>query len=795
MGPTIHQGHSTTSVSSPHKQARIRATFHKGVEELHLQWAVDALLILLHASLVIFLAGLVVFSFGSDHTVCKVVVSWVGLCTLIYAGFTLLPFFRHESPYYTPLSRPLWLLYTGILSLIVRILRWCTAFNYFSEQTWDRFGYLKDHYGRQFLHRIEGAAEESAQKLSSEIDSRILLWALQSLNEDHNVQRFFESIPDFRNSKVLDEFRAAFETSNGEKMTDALIGLMDRTLSSDLTKEGWIKNCIGALAELSLPINWRTLERVLYNDWDGLLDSVELGLLLRNARYNDPFAEYYSQCVVSVIITRVKERDDRWFELATGQLHISKSTLESYLAHGDSMLLANCIFICRRTLNAYSKHRWRDVYSRSKTLELVSRFNVQDTLPNLRHEFCDMWNELVRNTGDQRSRNLSIYILKHIRNVYFELHRDTIAVPIAFTDKTLDDDIVLLFPSSYPSCEISRHHPNPNSAKADDVSIKRSEVSLSVITASYSDSMLNSSAKDPSPNDVFPVPQNSTPVATPSHTQATPTNSGSQRLPPGFPSPKPFSVIQGNASTHATPFSPNVTPHFTYTAPSPPSNSLRIRDHRTEAASNTSDATPGATTRAVYTPSNVGHTGIFSAVMQSVDDVPAVSQQSISITPPPRAVLRKDDRRLSGLLLDDKRGTTLASASSTASSIPDASGAVSASPHSLTATPPSSGSVASRDSTDLRIVPTHVVPDTPSPSLPIPVPGNTIPAYSRSDHIPSGTRSFATNNSTSVLSQQQQSAPLVRIPATAPDLSQPLRDTGPSPEDTSHPFTYCGFLA
>ncbi|KAI9431033.1 hypothetical protein BJY52DRAFT_1181759, partial [Lactarius psammicola] len=92
------------SASSPHQRARIRAFFGKGVEDLHLQWAIEAFPVLLHASLVLFLAGLLVFTIGSNHTVFKVVVSWVGLCTLIYACFTLFPIFRHESPYYTPLS-------------------------------------------------------------------------------------------------------------------------------------------------------------------------------------------------------------------------------------------------------------------------------------------------------------------------------------------------------------------------------------------------------------------------------------------------------------------------------------------------------------------------------------------------------------------------------------------------------------------------------------------------------------------------------------------------------------------
>ncbi|KAH9073405.1 hypothetical protein EDB83DRAFT_2312752 [Lactarius deliciosus] len=59
-----------------------------------------------------------------------------------------------------------------------------------------------------------------------------------------------------------------------------------------------------AMTDASLPINRRTLERVLHKDWSGLLYSVEFGLTLRNARSSDPFAKYYSQYVVFVIIAK-----------------------------------------------------------------------------------------------------------------------------------------------------------------------------------------------------------------------------------------------------------------------------------------------------------------------------------------------------------------------------------------------------------------------------------------------------------------------------------------------------------
>ncbi|KAF8260771.1 hypothetical protein EI94DRAFT_1429532, partial [Lactarius quietus] len=88
----------------PLKRSRIRAFFSEGVHKLHVAWAVEVLPTLLHASLFLFFAGLVVFLFSVHHTVFSVVLWWVGLCTATYLCITFMPIFRHDSPYYTPLS-------------------------------------------------------------------------------------------------------------------------------------------------------------------------------------------------------------------------------------------------------------------------------------------------------------------------------------------------------------------------------------------------------------------------------------------------------------------------------------------------------------------------------------------------------------------------------------------------------------------------------------------------------------------------------------------------------------------
>ena len=508
---------------------------------------------------------------------------------------------------------------------------------------------------------------------------------------------------------------------------------------------------MGAMAEASLPINWRTLGRVLYKDWSRLIDSVEFGLSLRKASYSDTFAEYYSQCVVSVILARTQQHDDRWIELAMNQLRISRPTLEHYLAHGDSMLLANCIFISRGTFEAYDKHGWHcDVYSQSKTLQLVSQLDVQDTLPELQHGLCVMWNEFVQNTGNRRSRNLSIYILKHIRNLHFNLHQGTSASPIVFTSSISDRDSVLLFPQSYPSCTIVDHY---------------------------------RATKD---SNVYSPP---IPVAPPTYTPRIIVRGESYPQSVLSP-PDTVGVTRGGARTHAISFSTNITPHLAYVSVAI-SPSYLLRDHRTEMAPSPSGVTACTTAQGAHVPSPSSFIGLHHGVVlessaalskydasliptscvshvdvsvQSVDHEVYISQQCISVSPPARAVLRgspvKDDGHSTGPLADITRRTTGTSATCTVRAIPGVSSAVSTVtfPQSLPATSSSICCFSSAESGDLQNFPAHPVIATPSQTFPIPVMGHAVLIHSQSlptssmsrssDDIPPGTRSLSSNYST-----------------------------------------------
>jgi hypothetical protein len=254
-----------------------------------------------------------------------------------------------------------------------------------------------------------------------------------------------------------------------------LIGLMNHTLSSNLVTE-FVKRrrmiiCTKVVESTSIIDPWWILRRVLQGDWYRFIECIEFGLFLQN--WNSiahPATSFYAQCVAALTFSSVRDRDrdERWFQLASGLLDVSKSHLHIYIKHGDSILLAIATFIARQTVQTYSgseeRHRDDILDVSSKTLEKVCKLNIKGTLPDLQHDFCGLWNQLV-NTAQNDSRPRHVFIsketLKNIRKLYIALHESSGGPPTAFYTTTDDRDPVLDNPISYPRCAIDGHHPLP----------------------------------------------------------------------------------------------------------------------------------------------------------------------------------------------------------------------------------------------------------------------------------------------------------------------------------------------
>jgi hypothetical protein len=239
-----------------------------------------------------------------------------------------------------------------------------------------------------------------------------------------------------------------------------------RTLSSRLLSES-IKErrlivCMQALDafDQSFPSPFYLIQVFGPPPVDEVMQSIQIGHLLRSrCRRSKDENTLLAQMLVAGIIASVPERNGHWRVLVMDQLRISEDVLEDYLAHGDSVLLANWIHITRQFFRFSGELGWMPVVLRF-VQSIISKFDIRNTLPGLQHNFCALWNKLIRETHHIEtydSDNANSF-LRSNRHHIIALHQGTDNVPTAFDGSTNDSDSILGQPSSYPLCNIPGHH-------------------------------------------------------------------------------------------------------------------------------------------------------------------------------------------------------------------------------------------------------------------------------------------------------------------------------------------------
>ena len=457
----ITQSHDT---QAPHKRARIRAFFSEGVAKSLLPWAVDALPTLLHISLFLFFAGLAVFLCNVDLTIFKLVLSWVGLCVAVYGYVTCMPLFRHDRPYYTPLSSPAWHIVTGIQFLFYRFVRW--SWHKFNLGNYRTYLDLENSYRKSLVRGMQKTAEETALKSPSEIDTRAFMWTFDCLDEDHELEGFFSGLPGFRSSRVVDDPLPSLTEEENWKLYRGLRGLLDRTLSSDLVPAPVKKRRAMICAKAADPEHTPRaciIHAISFKYLHSGPVATAIANILRelghgsNDMYSDEINEILAQLRISTIITERQSHDDSWCIFASNLLGIPEASLRDYAAHGDdNWSLVKLIHSVRLQFTLYRKLDWSAMQFWS-ALATASNFDVKDTSPELQHKFCALWNLIVNKAQFSGDRETASEILRPIRNIYLALHQGTYSAPTQFTASTHDDHDILRQPFSYPVCKVRDH--------------------------------------------------------------------------------------------------------------------------------------------------------------------------------------------------------------------------------------------------------------------------------------------------------------------------------------------------
>jgi hypothetical protein len=215
----------------------------------------------------------------------------------------------------------------------------------------------------QVFDMIQLTPEKAALKSSSEIDTRAFTWTFDSLDEDHELERFFSGLPGFHSSNVLKEPLYGLDDQQKLRLLEAVIRLLDRTFSSNLlpdqVKRRRADICANAIELVDTPDAFPRIVRKLASEDDyGPLQSTQIVDFVR--RWGDRKGGYSTldQAIFSTAIARVRRHDDSWFILASDELGIPEAVLRSHAAHGDNLSFAILIYVTRQQFTHIRNPSW-----------------------------------------------------------------------------------------------------------------------------------------------------------------------------------------------------------------------------------------------------------------------------------------------------------------------------------------------------------------------------------------------------------------------------------------------------
>ncbi|KAJ7218996.1 hypothetical protein C8J57DRAFT_1149196, partial [Mycena rebaudengoi] len=177
--------HKTDLRSVPVIRARIFSYLYYGLKRFDMHTVVEVIPLLLHASLLFFFAGLILFLLPVNKIIMGIAAALFGLVIVVYSVLTLLPLVYLDCPYRTPLSGSCW-----------RLLQ--TLRPYLTRQPPSSVPSTKalssNHSDTVVEAMVRRATEVSEQR--SIRDQRALIWTVKSLTDEIELEPFVESIPD-----------------------------------------------------------------------------------------------------------------------------------------------------------------------------------------------------------------------------------------------------------------------------------------------------------------------------------------------------------------------------------------------------------------------------------------------------------------------------------------------------------------------------------------------------------------------------------------------------------------------
>ncbi|KAJ7132538.1 hypothetical protein C8R44DRAFT_978070 [Mycena epipterygia] len=177
---------------SPIIRARIFSYLYFGLRRFGMHKVVEFIPLLLHMSLLLFFAGLVAFLIPVNRALMTMTAILLGVIAAAYAYLTVLPIFSSDSPYRTALSNVVWGLFRRF-SVLLHSRPRCNS----DEES------IIPHHGspvptKTIPTMVEIMTRDAVQKSTKrdERDARAIIWTVQSLTDDNELEPFVEALPE-----------------------------------------------------------------------------------------------------------------------------------------------------------------------------------------------------------------------------------------------------------------------------------------------------------------------------------------------------------------------------------------------------------------------------------------------------------------------------------------------------------------------------------------------------------------------------------------------------------------------
>ncbi|KAI0049017.1 hypothetical protein FA95DRAFT_1557285 [Auriscalpium vulgare] len=166
------------------KRARIRQFLYEGAEGWYMNVIVDGIPALIHISLFLFFVGLSDFLFDINYTTAVTTTAMISACGSLYLWSIIAPIVDAQSPYQSPLSGVFWLLF--------QIVRGRSHMDNSTQ------GERRRVSTNMTEGRVQLAMDQSEERKKR--DARAIVWVIDNLTEDSELEPFVLGIPGSLNS-------------------------------------------------------------------------------------------------------------------------------------------------------------------------------------------------------------------------------------------------------------------------------------------------------------------------------------------------------------------------------------------------------------------------------------------------------------------------------------------------------------------------------------------------------------------------------------------------------------------